>query len=211
MPLTKIKDQLLLIIAINLVFILLAGYLYSRGRFVSFLSKNLILALIPLDIAYVMQTASHQFGFIKAPLLFIWVLFYPNTMYMLTDFSHLYMAGVSLDRPENFINYFLIVLAAIAGVLIGIHSLRLVASSLKMTVPVQHGFFLVMAIISSYAIFIGRYLRLNSVDFFSQWPHLATTVQTIPVKFIVVLTVVQFLLIELFSWGIRLTGTQAPQ
>nr|WP_055679709.1 DUF1361 domain-containing protein [Secundilactobacillus kimchicus] len=173
MPLTKIKDQLLLIIAINLVFILLAGYLYSRGRFVSFLSKNLILALIPLDIAYVMQTASHQFGFIKAPLLFIWVLFYPNTMYMLTDFSHLYMAGVSLDRPESFINYFLIVLAAIAGVLIGIHSLRLVASSLKMTVPVQHGFFLVMLLFpATPSLLAGTYALILLISLVSGtiWP-----------------------------------------
>ncbi|WP_439794984.1 DUF1361 domain-containing protein [Secundilactobacillus kimchicus] len=64
--------------------------------------------------------------------------------------------------------------------------------------------------ISSYAIFIGRYLRLNSVDFFSQWHHLATTVQTIPVKFIVVLTVVQFLLIELFFLGHPVNRDSSP-
>ncbi|WP_282802333.1 DUF1361 domain-containing protein [Secundilactobacillus kimchicus] len=138
-------------------------YLYSLGRFVSFLSKNLILALVPLDIAYVMQTASHQFGFIKAP-----APFYPGALLPQQNaHAHLYMGASVLIDPERFINYFLMVLTAIAGVLNGIHSLRLVASSLKMIGPVQHGFFLVMAIISSYAIFIGRYLRLNSVDSFS--------------------------------------------
>ncbi|SUP61458.1 Predicted membrane protein [Weissella viridescens] len=63
-----------------------------------FLIWNLFLAVIPFDLAWLYIYLKPQAGskWILLGVALVWLLFYPNTLYMLTDYIHLQAVGVDL-------------------------------------------------------------------------------------------------------------------
>nr|WP_252895048.1 DUF1361 domain-containing protein [Liquorilactobacillus satsumensis] len=78
---------------VRISFALFLGYVYftisSRDGIYSFLFLNTILGYIPLELA--LQIKPRQNNFVLFILTFLWMLFYPNAPYVLTDLFHLAM------------------------------------------------------------------------------------------------------------------------
>lgn len=127
---------------------------------------NMFLALAALDFAYLAGLSKK--GLLKFVWLLLWFLFYPNTFYMLTDIVHMYFAGNALWDRTSMILFMLYVASILFGVLSGVLSLQLVFRSLKVSnIYLRYVIIGNLSFLSSFAIHIGRYARLNSWDMFT--------------------------------------------
>jgi uncharacterized membrane protein len=132
----------------------------------TFLVWNLFLAWIPLGMAYAASSLSkkRKYLFITMPLAAIpWLLFFPNSPYILTDLFHL-----SHLRPEIpvWFDVLLINWFAWTGILLGVFSLFLMQDIVRRAFGRLAGwlFVLVVGVFSGLGIYIGRFLRWNSWD-----------------------------------------------
>lgn len=139
---------------------LLAGRILrtESGSF-GFLLWNLFLAWIPW-FASVCCVSSRGLGrFVWLPL---WLVFFPNAPYLVTDFVHLHA------RPPVPLWYDVGMLAAFAwaGLILGVTSLRAIHRRVEGRVGAILGWVFVTAIagLSGFGIYLGRVLRKNSWD-----------------------------------------------
>lgn len=125
-----------------------------------FLPWNLLLAWIPLYFAIQLK---EETGKLKiGAYLFLWLVFFPNAPYIITDFLH-------LKPRDNFPFWYdsiLLFSFAFTGLLLGIVSALLVFKKLKtIFMPWKaKGFMLSTMLLSGYGIYVGRFLRYNSWD-----------------------------------------------
>ena len=139
-------------------------YEYTETKTFLFLNWNLFLAGIPwlLSSSIVMLCKIQKSNLGVIILLATWLLFFPNAPYILTDLFHL------RTRTTIPIWYDLVLILAFAwtGLLYGFFSLRDIEQILA---PKLNRSFLVLNTIlllflSSFGIYIGRFLRWNSWD-----------------------------------------------
>jgi uncharacterized membrane protein len=128
-----------------------------------FLNSNLILAILPWIITQAVQYNRIQLSRFKlSMLIFVWILFFPNSPYILTDLFHLHKGG---DMPLWY-DLVLILSFAFTGLLFGMLSLMRIEQYLQKyfshrTVIMAIGF---MLFLSGFGVYLGRYLRFNSWD-----------------------------------------------
>src|SRR5215510_1860816 len=132
----------------------------------AFLIWNLFLAWIPFLIAYFIYTVSlaRKWLYVVIPIsAFLWLIFFPNAPYILTDFQHL--AGVWSDVPIWY-DVMLLIWFAFTGLLLGMVSLFLMQEIIRREFGrwVGWGFVALVAGLSSAGIYMGRFLRWNSWD-----------------------------------------------
>lgn len=132
----------------------------------TFLAWNIFLAVIPFDIALCVKKLTPKHKLLVIPLTLLWLIFYPNTIYMITDFAHLSAIGTGLINSTQILNYGLLAIGIFLGVSLGISSARIMLQTWLPTSSyiVTFGVFSIISILSSYAIYMGRFLRLNSWD-----------------------------------------------
>lgn len=124
---------------------------------------NMFLALVAFDFAALVY-------FMKQPVLrlfltLFWFFFYPNTFYMLTDIVHMNFTSTVLWEKTSLILYMLFVSSILFGVLSGAESIKVIFKSFNITsYSLRLVAICVLSAISSFAIHIGRYARLNSWD-----------------------------------------------
>jgi uncharacterized membrane protein len=162
------------------MFALLAGatifsVIIWRGRMAlsgsmnyAFLIWNLFLAWIPFIISYFTYTAllSRKQILITVPIAaFLWLIFFPNAPYILTDFQHL--AGRWRDVPTWY-DVMLLIWFSFTGLLLGMVSLFLMQEIIRRTFGrwVGWAFVAVVTGLSSIGVYVGRFLRWNSWDIF---------------------------------------------
>jgi uncharacterized membrane protein len=145
---------------------LFLGRVYlSHGATYRFLVWNLFLAWIPyvssLLAAWLHQTRPRQWWLLVL-LGGVWLLFFPNAPYIITDFLHLQM------RWAVPMWYDTVLIAAFSwtGLFLGIFSLRAMQSLVRAFLgPAISWLFVLGALVaSSLGIYIGRFLRWNSWD-----------------------------------------------
>jgi uncharacterized membrane protein len=137
-----------------------------RGTYL-FLLWNLVLAWVP---ALVAETASFVWAWRGRPaalfLGFLWLAFFPNAPYVITDLVHLHAAN---DVPLWF-DASLLFAAGWTGLLLGIHSLetmqRIVAKEFGSLTSTA--FALTALGLASIGVQLGRFERWNSWDVLSQ-------------------------------------------
>jgi uncharacterized membrane protein len=131
----------------------------------AFLLWNLFLAWIPLIVSLVVydlyragQTRSWRFGCLAA----LWLLFYPNAPYILTDIIHL------TERFEKvfWIDLSLVLSCGFTGLVLGFVSLYLTHSMVAEAFSPKLGWAFTAAVscVSGFGIYLGRFLRFNSWD-----------------------------------------------
>lgn len=128
-----------------------------------YLFWNLLLAWIPLGIAllfdrYTKKSWSAQ----NITLGMIWLLFLPNTFYMLTDYVHV----TEVARVDPVFDSVMFSVVIGTGFALGIISLLIVHKALLRITRDTHAKLIIGAVIaaSSFAIYLGRELRFNSWD-----------------------------------------------
>ena len=152
-------------IFIHIFFILIAFVVYIQGITVQGpdLIWNMILALIAYDAA-VLTTISKKQKWLYPLLLVVWLAFYPNTFYMLTDLVHMTWVGDTLWNPVSMRLFMAFVPSILFGVYCGIESWNILRERWKWTWWLDMLMVAGLSYLSSLAIYIGRYDRLNSWD-----------------------------------------------
>jgi uncharacterized membrane protein len=134
-----------------------------------FLTWNLFLAWIPLlFIKWVWEMEKRRsapFGILMIYLA-VWLLFFPNAPYIITDLKHL------REVPENMLWYdaLMIFTFSLAGFMTGLYSIRIVHRIITHRWNERLAWFAILnsMILSGFGIFLGRYGRWNSWDIVTQ-------------------------------------------
>lgn len=141
-------------------FIEIFRMLLTRNILFIFLPWNLILAWVPLWLAMQLKEDTKQPQLILY--LALWLLFFPNAPYIITDFVHL------RPRPDFpfWFDAMLLFSFAFTGLLLGIISALIVFKKMKGLFAAwkASGFMILAMILSGYGMYIGRFLRYNSWD-----------------------------------------------
>jgi uncharacterized membrane protein len=154
---------------------------YSGNTFYESLVWNLLLAWIPFALAIYVYD-SHRRG-ARGPVLWalgaLWLVFFPNAPYIVTDFKWLR----DWTGAPIWYDVVLVASAAWCGLMLGFISLYLMQSVVRRSVGAVKAWVFVLAVLaaSSFGIYLGRFQRWNSWDVFTQpgrfahnvWPHLA--------------------------------------
>ena len=145
-------------ILIHIFFMLISIVVYIQGISVQGpdLIWNMILALIAYDSA-VLTVIFNKQKWLYPLLLMVWLVFYPNTFYMLTDLVHMTWVGDALWNPVSMRLFMAFVPSILLGVYCGVESWKLTWWIDMLVVAA-------LSYLSSLAIYIGRYDRLNSWD-----------------------------------------------
>lgn len=152
-------------ILIHIFFILISIVVYIQGISVQGpdLIWNMILALISYDAA-VLTTIFNKQKWLYPILLMVWLAFYPNTFYMLTDLVHMTWVGDTLWNHASMRLFMAFVPSILFGVYCGIESWDILRERWKLAWWLDMLAVGVLSYLSSLAIYIGRYDRLNSWD-----------------------------------------------
>ncbi len=147
-------------------FMLLALRVYMSGSYnFKFLIWNWVLAVIPLILSLVISALNNNksmnvLSFIILGIM--WLLFFPNAPYLITDISHLKERAVI---PLWF-DTLMLFSFAFTGLISGMVSLFYVHQHFMKYFGSKLSWFLIyiVSILSSYGIYLGKFLRWNSWD-----------------------------------------------
>ena len=138
--------------------------LYTGTSVHGWLAWNLFLAWIPFLLALLLyeRTRAGASWRALAPLGLLWLAFFPNAPYLITDLKHLGHGG----QVPVLYDVLLLSAAAWLGLLLGLISLFLVHGVARRLVGVLDAWALVVAVLalSSFGIYLGRVQRWNSWD-----------------------------------------------
>lgn len=150
--------------------LLLVRFVYSNTLDYRFYGWNTFLAAIP----YLMSTQLlklRKMGFIAFVFLGIWLLFFPNAPYMITDLFHYE------ERPEvpYWYDLMVVITGAWNGLILGLVSLMNVEIFLARYLKQGWVMFCVCIslLLCGYGVFIGRFLRFNSWDIVTDPAYIA--------------------------------------
>lgn len=155
------------LLLIHLLFVTLAVAIAYKNFEGPNLIWNMVLALVALDLSVLVKLSKTKL--MTAIFFLLWLFFYPNTFYMLTDIVHMHFVSTVLWERSSLILFMLYVPSILLGVMAGILSVRYVFQGLKLKNPYLRLFLIgVLSGLSSFGIHIGRYARLNSWDLFTR-------------------------------------------
>lgn len=144
-----------------------------------FLAWNLFLAWVPFVTSLFIDSIHRRvkkINLVIIALSLIWLLFYPNAPYIVTDLLHLKVR----NAIPLWFDLMLILSYAWAGLLIGFVSLYLLQNIVKTHLGKVAGWLFVLISIGlgSIGVFLGRFLRWNSWDFFYNPRQITSSVVT---------------------------------
>jgi uncharacterized membrane protein len=138
---------------------------YTRSGDHLWIAWNLVLAWVPFMIALVIYArAWRESGLLLAGLGALWLLFFPNAPYIVTDLKYI---GHGTGVPVLY-DVLLLSAAAWTGLLLGLTSLFLIHAVGRRFLGVGNSWALVVGVLalSSFGIYLGRVQRWNSWDVF---------------------------------------------
>ena len=133
----------------------------------SFMGLNVFLAWLPILFAQFFLTMKNQWRGLFLPL---WLLFFPNVPYLLTDLFH--FAGLGIYQSGgHFLNdtsgwwaYLLLLLPALVMVFTGMAQVFHLFAALKLQMKQKIGCLVLLSLLSSIAVYIGRFERVHSIE-----------------------------------------------
>lgn len=158
------------------ILMILARVVYTGNSLFLFLVWNLVLAYIPYVLTHWLQQRPswirHKIKF--AAVFLIWLLFIPNSFYIITDLFHLsnvYVVPFWFDLA-------MILSFAWNGMVLGILSVRQMEKMIQAHASGKHELLFVYPImwLNALGIYIGRYLRFNSWDVITNPFHLVADI-----------------------------------
>lgn len=155
----------LLLISVGFSVLLLMARIVYTGRFTfGFLVWNLFLATVPYFISFwlVQGQAWKASRWIFLPALAGWLLFIPNSFYVLTDLFHLHDSNAA----PLWYDLLLIVSFAWNALMLGILSMRHMEKMVQFRWQRLPGWLFLYPVmgLNALGVYIGRYLRFNSWD-----------------------------------------------
>ena len=186
------------------------------------LSWNVLLALLPL--IFINQSERRlMIGKPGSSILWmiLWLLFFPNSVYMVTDFIHISNHGYMrlVDTAQGYRAYeystdiliwaklLIIGIGFIFALLDGLESLYVFEQNLKNLTSkmISFGSILLVSLLSGIGVYIGRFLRFNSWDVFLNpdqlMKEMALAVDSFSIRFVLIFTlfiIASYLLYKIF-------------
>lgn len=165
-----IRLIMLTIVASMFVFIRIV---YTRSIGYIFLIWNVFLAWLPLYFSLIYTNIKFKYKSCSYLIGLLWIVFYPNAPYILTDFIHLSRYRFYEDivygeiSSSNFFiwyNFFLISIFIIIGLVLSYISLSIMHRYIREKYNTLIGwiFIAIISVLSGFAIYLGRFIRLNS-------------------------------------------------
>lgn len=163
-PFRYFAEALLVLSGLSVLFMLLGAW-RNEGFADWYMLWNLFLAWIPLLLAYALVRVLRSQAWSEWPgigLSLGWLLFLPNSFYMVSDLIHL----EDIPRTNVLYDALTFTLFVLAGLILGYASLYLVQREVarRFGELKAWAFAAVMLMLSSFAIYLGRDLRWNSWD-----------------------------------------------
>lgn len=138
---------------------------------------NLFLAFIPFAVSSILLKSANNYWWIQYALLIIWLIFFPNAPYIITDFVHLdYRAPVPF-----WYDLVIIFWAAWNGLILGFVSLLNIEKFLltKFNKRITDICVYIFLVLCAFGVYAGRYLRWNSWDVVANPRNIAKDVKYI--------------------------------
>ena len=138
---------------------------YTRTGDHTWIAWNLVLAWVPFALALVIYERAPSAPRMQlAGLGALWLLFFPNAPYILTDLKHIGVGG----KVPILYDVLLLSAAAWTGLLLGLTSLFLIHAVARRLLGASNAWALVVGVltVSSFGIYLGRVQRWNSWDVF---------------------------------------------
>ncbi len=138
---------------------------YTRELTFIYMPWNLFLAVVPYCLLKCVSPGLIRKPFPFALLFIAWLIFIPNTFYMITDLFHLFKR----DNIPQWFDLVLLLSYAWNGLILGTLSIRQMEKMLAIRVPRLPGelFIAAMMFLNAFGVYLGRYLRFNSWDVLS--------------------------------------------
>lgn len=160
----KKQNNFLIFSSILAVALLLIRVKITHSFYLLFLIWNLILAVIPYLLSHFIKIdlSLKKYNFKNLLVITSWLLFLPNTFYLITDFVHL--------NHHNLLQFcfdFILLLSfTIAGFYFGILSIFTIQQQIQFFYSAKTSYFFTISIsyLCAFGIYIGRFLRFNSWD-----------------------------------------------
>ncbi|USS84982.1 DUF1361 domain-containing protein [Fructilactobacillus myrtifloralis] len=203
------KWQVRLFFVVWLVFI----KLFIKDSLFGFLLLNTFLGYLPIEISFHIGKP-HQNVLIFWGLTLLWLLFYPNAPYILTDLLHLSWLHpndingmLKLDGHIWFL-YTCLLISALTCAFLGFWGLIHVAKAITAKIHVQMAFtnFLVttgLICLSSIGLYIGRFLRVHTVYLITKpkfYLHMfANMWNREMIIFVVLMTIIQLVIYWIYT------------
>lgn len=193
--LVSARNLLLLSTLIVVVMVILRVFITFSIKNI-YLIWNLFLASVPyFTVNYLIKKKIPILSKRFFLLLFIWLIFLPNSPYIITDLIHLQYN----ETIPIWYDIFKLFLAGFTGLLWGhfslLHLIYYVESKHK--IPYKRACIFMVFILASYGVYIGRFLRWNSWDIFVQPMNLLISLKSNfcleTIAFILILAGLQFI------------------
>jgi uncharacterized membrane protein len=144
---------------------LLAGRIKLSGNIAYiFMAWNLFLACVPMAFAILLRYFTPKSNALCAGLFVLWLLFFPNATYMISDLLHLTHLRSALI--PGWYDAIMLFFYALTGLFLGLVSLNYVHVYLKSVFSVKWSWIIVSCsiLLSGFGVYLGRFLRWNSWD-----------------------------------------------
>ncbi|TDG75235.1 DUF1361 domain-containing protein [Secundilactobacillus malefermentans] len=179
-----------------------------------FLLLNTFLGYIPIELGFHLNASQPKSRVIFWITFVIWLLFYPNAPYMLTDLFHLsllspYAADGLLKLSIHMWAYFsFMLISTLFCTVFGMWSLGHVSNAIAGRLANHHIWarnliIIVLTVLSSIGIFIGRFLRIHTIYLITSPNFIVNRLMTMwtpkMLMFVVILSIMQLLIFGFFS------------
>ncbi len=161
-----IPKQIIILLTLAVVLNISRFFIFDNYVFI-YIIWNIFLAFIPFLITSVLILYINKENIVKPIFIIsfiIWILFLPNAPYVVTDLIHL---GNFRKVPMMY-DIFLLFSSAGVSLLMGLYSLFHMEKMLllKFSKKITNIMIAFIILIASFGIYLGRFLRFNSWDFF---------------------------------------------
>lgn len=160
------------------VLLVAARIQYSDSRRYTNLVWNLFLAWIPFVLSYMAYALSwrRRSLYLVIPIIAVlWLLFFPNAPYILTDLQHL--ARETSNTPLWY-DVIMLIWFSWTGLLLGLISLYFMHEIVQRAFGRTAGWFfiLLVSVLGSFGVYLGRFVRLNSWDILQEPREIAVSI-----------------------------------
>jgi len=166
----------LMVITIIASFFVLCRVIYQDSIRYVFLIWNIFLIWLPFYFSLIYTNYSFKAKYSPYIIGILWLIFYPNGPYIITDFIHLssynFYGNKVFGFPFNsslsiWYDFFLISIFVIIGLVLSFISLSIMHKDIEKKYNYLLGwiFIIIICIVSSFAIYLGRFTRVNSWEF----------------------------------------------
>ena len=153
---------------VSLVLLIVRISASDSARYI-FLIWNLVLAVIPVFLAWWLVSRVRQYGWLgwkQLLLSAVWVSFLPNSFYLVTDFVHLR----TTNEASLFFDVVMLASFVVNGLMLGYIAVYLVHKELvrRFSEATSYKIVALIFLLCSFATYLGRFTRWNTWDILLQ-------------------------------------------